>query len=123
MKSFSIYILVVITGVLFISSSPSSSLSEVNRPLKSDVKPKLDQEQIKKKVQRDLRRIRMKDSVGVGYLSYETASVTEPIPKKYKMLPKKRTGVVKDSKQTSLSEVAETFNRKCLEIEALLKEK
>ena len=131
MKSFSIYILVVITGVLFISSSPSSSLSEVNRPLKSDVKPKLDKEQIRKKVRRDLLRVRMGESVhahiGKDNPPYSSGpfqiQVASPVSNNLEIMSEKEIGMVEESEQASLSEAAETFNRKCLEIEALLKEK
>lgn len=148
MSSFSIYIVVVATSVLFIFSSSSSSSSrpatDEHRLIKLEyTKKKLEEErrylEMKKlaraKVIQDLRKMEAKkrgldiESIGEdfdGSLSIipglSTPKAT-PVLKSTEILTEKELSMVEETEQASLTEAAETFNRKCLEIEALLKEK
>ena len=147
MSSFSIYIVVVATSVLFIFSSSSSSsrpATDEHRLIKLEyTKKKLEEErrylEMKKlaraKVIQDLRmmdekkRLKEIESIGENFdgslsiipgLSIPKAT---PVLKSTEILTEKELSMVEETEQASLTEAAETFNRKCLEIEALLKEK
>ena len=140
MNTFSIYIIVVVTSVFFIFTSSSSSSS---RPTHED-EPRYsiellrdEEKMIKAKVQRDLRKMRM-ERMGLKSTVGKISKGKKKIKRRKKRIPGVRTlkvsnkseiltenelGVVKDYRQATLSEAAQTFNRKCLELEALLKEK
>lgn len=115
MSSFSIYILVVATSVLFIfSSSSSSSRPTYDEEPQYSVDLIRDEERmIKAKVQRDLRNIRM----GRNPLQFS------PVLNKSEKMTENKLNMVEENQQVSLTEAADSFNRKCREIEALLKEK
>ena len=131
MKSFSVYLLVVISGLLFISSTPTLSLSEVKYKIKRPTKiSTLEKRSIEEKVKADLRAERSLKirNIGVKPPQSSTSPVfSDPnssvISNNVKIMPEKNKVVVKEYRQATLSEAAQTFNRKCLEFEALLKER
>ena len=131
MKSFSVYLLVVISGLLFISSTPTLSLSEVKYKIKSPTKiTTLEKRSIEEKVKADLRAERSLKIRTIGVKSPQNSTLpvfSDPnssvISNNVKIMPEKNKVVVKEYRQATLSEAAQTFNRKCLELEALLKER
>ena len=131
MKSFSVYLLVVISGLIFISSTPTLSLSEVKNKIKRPTKiSPLENRSVEEKVKADLRAERSLKirTIGVNHpQSSPTSIFTSPnisvVSNNVEIMPEKNKVVVKDYRQATLSEAAQTFNRKCLELEALLKER
>ena len=114
MKSFSVYLLVVISGILFISSTPTLSLSEVKSKVKRPIRISISEKNsIEEKVK----------TVKTPIITKKLKSNTSELLKNVETMPKKNMAVVKEYRQATLSEAAQTFNRKCLELEALLKER
>ena len=131
MKSFSVYLLVVISGLLFISSTPTLSLSEVKIRVKKISKSNtLEKRSIEEKVKADLRAERSLKIRTIGVKPPQNSSTSvfsDPnssvVSNNVEIMPEKNKVVVKEYRQATLSEAAQTFNRKCLELEALLKER
>jgi hypothetical protein len=118
MKTVSVYLLVVISGILFISSTPTISLSEVNSKVKRPIKISISEKKlIEEKVRSDLKA--SKSPIITIALKSNTSEVSNNV----ETMSKKNKTVVEEYRQATLSEVAQTFNRKCLELEALLKER
>ena len=152
MSTFSIYIAVVITSVFFIFSSSSSTsrqeyvdqkarhmsieLEYTQKKLEDEKKYLEMQKLARAKVMQDLRKMEAKkrgldiESIGKdfdgslllipGMQYYPRVS---PVAENLEILTENESSVVEETQQASLTEAAETFNRKCLEIETLLKEK
>ena len=104
----------VISGILFISSTPTLSLSEVKSKVKRPIRISISEKNsIEEKVK----------TVKTPIITKKLKSNTSELLKNVETMPKKNMAVVKEYRQATLSEAAQTFNRKCLELEALLKER
>jgi len=114
MKSFSVYLLVVISGLLFISSTPISEVKHNKRPIKISISEK---RSIEEKVRAGLNAER--SPIATVALTPNTSEISNNL----EIMPKKNKVVVEEYRQATLSEAAQTFNRKCLELEALIKER
>jgi hypothetical protein len=118
MKSVSVYLLVVISGILFISSTPTLSLSEVKSKVKRPIKTSISEKKlIEEKVKSDLKAVKS------PIITIALKSNTSEVSNNVETMSKKNKTVVEEYRQATLSEAAQTFNRKCLELEALLKER
>ena len=115
MKSSFVYLLVVVSGLLFISSSPTISLSEVKSKVKRPIKISISEKKIIEE--------KVKSGVKSPILTIPLKPNTSEVSKNVEIMPKKNKAVVQEYRQATLSEAAQTFKRRCLELEALLKER